>query len=486
MTSPEPSAAAPARDRLAALALVLLSLGVLFVDAAVKEVHGTAAFYASLARVIADTGDPLAPYRGADAYLLKPPLMLWLTAAAVHLLGPTHLAATLWTRLCGVAVVMLTWALGRRLYGPAVGWWAGLIVLTNSTIHQFSTTLRMDPMLTAGMLLALLGYFNGARRGGPALAFAGVAIAIMSKGPPALAVLLLAIGHALAAGKWPGRARGWLFGALVLVLPLAWYGHLYGEHGARVWTEFAADARRGEDEPSAAKLPSAVEEYVEKPLKRYWPWLPFMLIGYAGACRELVRRDRPRDERARAALLVAWVAVLVAGASIKPDHDVRYLYPVIPALAILAGGVLVRLTRARVPRPVHVACALAGAALLLAATAPQRWFRDTRPANAAMLARIDREMPPGAPVLVIGDNPNNPPGPRRQSTQYDWVHYYLGRWSVVKLPAQVTAGDLAAAPIVLVARHPRRDAILAQLNLAPVISGVEMVLALPPGRPGAS
>ena len=95
-----------------------------------------------------------------------------------------------------------------------------------------------------------------------------------------------------------------------------------------------------------------------------------------------------------------------------------------------------------------------------------------------MQRHLDRVVPATQPVLVVGDNPNNPPGPRRQSTQLDWVHYYLGRWSTVRMPAQLAGTDLRAVPAVLVWRYDDRAAVMRNLGLRPIVSGREMVLAV--------
>lgn len=130
--------------------LLLASVAVLFAGATVDELHGTPTFYASLAREIVEAGDPLAIFRGDAAYLLKPPLVIWLAAASSALLGLSEFAVTLPSRLAAVLAIAFAYLLCRRLLGSTAAWIAALILLTNSTFIQFSTTLRMDSMLLAG------------------------------------------------------------------------------------------------------------------------------------------------------------------------------------------------------------------------------------------------------------------------------------------------------------------------------------------------
>ncbi|MCC7412716.1 MAG: glycosyltransferase family 39 protein [Gammaproteobacteria bacterium] len=468
---------ATASPRGSVAVLAAASLIVLFAGAGSKEIHGTSIFYASLARDIADAGDVLGIYRGADAYLLKPPALVWLTALAVKLLGPTSFAGTLFARLSGVAVVLLTYALGRRLFGPAAAWLGAVMLLTNSTFHQFSSALRMDALMTAGVLLAVIGYLEAGRRWGPYAFFGGLALGLLAKGPQVLGVLLLVPAHALVLGRWPPLRRCWP-AALLLSLPLAWYGWLLSEHGARVWQELAADAARGGSESIQLQLSSAWREYVHKPLLRFWPWLPLLLAGCVYGGYRCTARGVTRAVRADAGLLLVWVGAVFVAAAIKPDHDLRYVYPALPPLSLLAGALAAHLLRQQLPRWALALAACLAAGLFVATLVPGLLGKDTRPAIAAMHRRLDAALAPGEPVLVVGFHVNNPPGPRRQSTHVDWVHYYFGRDAHVIAPHRARAADVAAAPVVLVARYGKRAQVLAALDLETLVAGEEMVLAV--------
>ncbi len=464
-------------------ALALFAAGVLYADAAVKEIHGTAGLYAALAREIADTGDWFGIFRGPDAYLLKPPLMIWLTAGVVELLGPGSFSGTFAVRACGLAVVALTCYIGRRMYGHAAGWFAALVLVTNSTFHQFSTALRMDPLLTAGSLLAIAGYLRGGRAG--AWAFhAGIVVGILAKGPQAAALLLLLPVHAGIAGRLPAGGRHWGLAASLLLAPLAWYGWLTYEHGTRWVSELAADTVRDAPGSLAVQLASAWHEYAVRPFHRYWPWLPFMLAGLAAAVWRGAHPATAPGTRADSVLLVLWVVLVVAGSSLKPEHDIRYLYPALPAAAILAGWMLARLAHETVPRWVSVPFGALGIALLVLATMPGRVFDDTRAANAEIVRRLDATLAPGEPVLTLGFHVNNRPGPRRQDTHVDWVYYYYGRPARVVEPELVTQAELRSVPLLLVARYGRRREVLERLDLEPLVEGEEMLLAVSRARAG--
>ena len=143
-------------DRLPWLVLAIATLLVFFVGVGDRQMHGTAAFYASMSWQIAETGIWLPLHNGPEPYWLKPPLVFWLSALTMEGLGPTNLAASLWSRLFGVGCVALTALLARRFYGATAGVLAGVICLTNGTLIETAITFRLDTALLFWMLLALL------------------------------------------------------------------------------------------------------------------------------------------------------------------------------------------------------------------------------------------------------------------------------------------------------------------------------------------
>jgi 4-amino-4-deoxy-L-arabinose transferase-like glycosyltransferase len=457
--------------------LLAVAAAVLFADAAVSELHGTAVFYASMAREMADARDPLVAFTDERAYLLKPPLLLWLSAAAVAWLGPSGFAASLASRLFGLATLALTVHLGRRLYGASAGWFAGLVLVTNSTFLQFTNTVRMESLVTTGVLLALIGYLQGGRRG-PLAFFSGVTIGLLAKGPAGLLPLALAPVHAWLTGRRPGPALAWFRASLVLVAPAVWFGYMFHLHGATPITDLAADALRGGHEGVAPQLQSAVSVYVESPLRRYWPWLPFMVAGVVYAAREC-RPGVAARRRRRSLLLLVWIAMVIVAAAVKPDHDIRYLYPALPAIAVLAGWVLARIFRARVPGFALAATAAGGLFAFACMLEPDWLFDDARPAIAQIRAAVEVHTSPGAPIPVVGTQITDARAPRRQNDHRDWVHFYLGRPVTLHYWESVDAQALAREPLVLIAEMPDWRALAGKLGLRAVVSTEEILLAVP-------
>ena len=457
--------------------LVVLALVIMLSAAHTREVHGTAALYASLARSIADSGDPFGVFTGPQAYLLKPPLLMWITAAFVKVLGPTSLAATLAVRLTGLLLVLLTYFLARRLFGTTVAWCAALVLVTNSTFHHYATTIRMDALLTLGVLLALVAWLHGRHRLAPGVFFVGLSIAILSKGPPGLLPLAVLPLYA-----WTSRAplappRYWCAGALVLLLPVAWYWFLIDANGARVWQELAADIARGGQSSWREHWYSALDAYVVRPFLRFWPGLPFMFHGLWLTVRRL--RDSQAEVRAGAQLLLSWIALVIIVSVTKPDHDIRYLFLALPALAV-AGGLSVAHWLGT--RSLQWLCAVIAALCLGLGLLGTRLEPDDRNEIAQIRQVLEEVLSENAPVVFVGTNPNNRPGPRRQHNDVDWAHYYLGREASMRMFTRANPDELSEHPVLLVSRLVRSPQAYQQLELEELIAAEEVSLVRPRPR----
>jgi 4-amino-4-deoxy-L-arabinose transferase-like glycosyltransferase len=73
-------------------------------------------------------------------------------------------------------------------------------------------------------------------------------------------------------------------------------------------------------------------QYPRLLLKHYWPWLPFMLVGFWVLAKKALRnRDWP------ASLLVIWILGIIGPLSLAEFKILRYIMPVFPAFALLAA-----------------------------------------------------------------------------------------------------------------------------------------------------
>ena len=74
-----------------------------------------------VAKQMVESGDWLFPHRGTELYSDKPPLFMWLQAAAYALFGNWRVAFLLPSLLAALGTLWLRVDLGRRLWTRRVG-----------------------------------------------------------------------------------------------------------------------------------------------------------------------------------------------------------------------------------------------------------------------------------------------------------------------------------------------------------------------------
>jgi 4-amino-4-deoxy-L-arabinose transferase-like glycosyltransferase len=354
--------------------LLIACFLVLFANAEAHLTGGDAVLYAKEARLIAETGE-YATLRFGQELNHHGPLLFWLTAWAIKVLSPTPLAVTLFSRLFGIGCIILTGWLGSHLFGKNTGWFAALALATCYTFVRNTATLRMDSALTFGILLAMLGYFRAEKPWGAPVFFTGIALAVLAKSVAGFLPLFLAPLHAMFAGNfhlpWKTSPRRWLYWSPLMLLPLVWWAYLISQYGGLVFSVYRDDFL-SLDTGQSADLTDRVYRFFEIYFydfgRKYLPWSIFTVIGLTTVSRGALSSNKERWERADAGLLVGWIiAVLIAG-GLKPSQYQRYLFPALPAIAIVTAVVVVAMLQDRmpiwIPAIVAVLTVVSGARLL--------------------------------------------------------------------------------------------------------------------------
>ena len=119
-------------------------------------------FFAQTAREMYERGDLVVPTFNQALFSHKPPFMYWMMIAAYHVFGVTEFAARFPSALFGIANVLLIWRLGARLYSPAVGFWAGIMLATSLNFVVVSRAATCDAELVFFCTLPLYIFARGA------------------------------------------------------------------------------------------------------------------------------------------------------------------------------------------------------------------------------------------------------------------------------------------------------------------------------------
>lgn len=376
------NAHAAAGPALAALTLVAFALRLLLFDR--FPLREDEAIYAVWARSVAH--DPWFLTIWPD----KPPLFLWLQAAALALFGPSAAAARWLSLAASTLTVPLAAAIARRLWGPRAALFAGALLALNPFAIAFAPTGYTDSLLVAcGMAAAAL-----AVRGRAFAAGLWLGAAVMTKQQGLLYAPL--IGGLLAA-QWradgysmraAGRSAAHMaLGAAAVVLPILLWD-------ARRWAVAPSPWDLGARNYGALAL-APIHEWPARtsawaPLLwqlagSWWAWALLALgAAWAGAAaaasRERQAPNRAAGTRARSVLggsrgfqprrrhaatvILAWSGAFLAlhlVTTVQPWD--RYLLPLAPALALL-GGWAASVLPLRTGKEALLAAALAAVVLL--------------------------------------------------------------------------------------------------------------------------
>jgi 4-amino-4-deoxy-L-arabinose transferase-like glycosyltransferase len=325
-------------------ALVLLALW--FVKLPERPLaHPDEGRYAEISREMVVTGDWVTPRLNGFAYLQKPPLQYWATAAAYEAFGVSEWTARLWTALTGLAAVFITGFAGRRLLGDAAGEYGALALLASPYFVVLSGVNTLDMGVSLFLTGAVFAYLlsrqaatRAAERGWMLVAWGAMALAVLSKG---LIGVVLPLGTLIAYAIWHRQPAAiarlhWLPG-------LALFGAI-----TMPWFVLVARANPGFLEffflhEHFQRFTSTVHDRAGP----IWYFLPILLLAVApwivAAAEGIAQAWRSRPEGGTVStrrFLLFWCAIVFAFFSISQSKLPAYLLPIVPTLALLAGAAL--------------------------------------------------------------------------------------------------------------------------------------------------
>ncbi|MFH1059483.1 MAG: glycosyltransferase family 39 protein [Pseudomonadota bacterium] len=311
--------------------------------------------YAASVAAMFSRGDFIAPFLNGQPYLEKPILVFWLIAIGQAILGPGELAARLPSALASLGlVVWLGWLLITTSRNPAftaLSLAAAAFTPLMALVGRASLT---DLPLTLFTTLSLGAFFVAGEREGKGgrwwwlIAWAGLGLGFLTKGPVALAVVLptALIYAALQRKLWLTLSRARiLWGlAIFLAINLPWYGLVFWRMGDEFWRAFFVSQNLRRFSEVLLGHGGGFFYYLPVLLLGFWPFSAAALPGLGSALFKNRREARAADPLARLRLL-AGVAVLVVLVvfSLAATKQINYIMPAWPWLAVLAGYQLWRL-----------------------------------------------------------------------------------------------------------------------------------------------
>ena len=331
------------------------------------------AVYAVATREMLRTGDWLAPMFNGAPFFDKPILFYWLQLMAFKLFGVTEFAARLVPAVSAVGIIGTTFWAGRTFFNRAVGHLAALFVALAPATFALSAIAILDMTFTAFLFAGVVLAASAAMHDRPRRqwwGYACIALAVVTKGP--LAIALAGITFLVALVAVPNvrpqllRLR-WLTGcALVIALASPWFIYMYARFGyafiegyflrENVWL-YAANLFTSTRSPVF---------YLRVLALGMLPWTPVVV----GRLVDAVRGDRISDEER---LFWCWsvaITVFFTLSRFKLDH---YIYPVLPALCLIAAHTWWRVSRATTLRA-HLGAFLGIASVAVLFVAAGAWL----------------------------------------------------------------------------------------------------------------
>lgn len=320
--------------------MLLLSLGVplLFLGLGPTFLDPDEGLYADIAGRMVASGDLVVPRFNGLPYLEKPPLYFWLSAAALAAGLPAEGALRGISALSALASALLTWRIGRRLWGPEAGVLGGVAFLTMAGVALYVRKASTDLLFVACLALAVWGFLRDAER--PAarrrflFLYLGAALGLLTKGLIGLLfpLSIVALSGLLVSRPVLGRLNFGRGLALFGVVALPWHVAAAVREPDLFWFYLVdnqvlrfLDVRRVVEDD----LPVGTLAFLLLTFVWLFPWSVFLLARSGGGVAPGARWR---------AVPVIWVLTVIAFFALSRSKLEYYALPAFPAIALLAGA----------------------------------------------------------------------------------------------------------------------------------------------------
>ena len=388
--------------RLALFLLLAASILPYFVDLNGSSIwDANEAFYVETPREMLESGDFVSPTFNYQPRLNKPVLSYWIVAGFFTVFGVSVGVQRLPIALAAVMMIFTAFLLARagadpprdqhqRSTATESALWAAAGLAVAPRLMMFGRRIFIDIYISMFMGLTLLFFalaerYPARRRLFLLLMYAAVGLGVLTKGPVAAALPALVFAIYLIVHGELKRVRHMMIPAgavVVLAIAAPWYAALYDRYGWTYITSFfvgeniarytegvGVESRRG---PSF---------YIPVVFSDSFPW-SLCLFGAAGLWLSEWRRSRQRrdpgsetvatvPDQAQLALRVRtllwlWVLGTVGFFTFSAAKQDLYIFPIVPAVAALAGLYIAReTTNGAVARPRSLRITAAAIGLLL-------------------------------------------------------------------------------------------------------------------------
>jgi 4-amino-4-deoxy-L-arabinose transferase-like glycosyltransferase len=185
--------------------------------------------YAEIAREMLASHNFIVPHLNYVPYIEKPPLLYWLTAGSMKLLGVNEFAARLVNASAALIGVLSTYLFALSTFDYRRACLAGAVLATSALYAVMAQVLTTDMLLAAAITIAMFAFFRQWRDGGRWwwLFYSAMGLAVLTKGPVGTALPLISAAIFLwYEGQWHGAVRRFhLIAGLIITaaMSLPWF-----------------------------------------------------------------------------------------------------------------------------------------------------------------------------------------------------------------------------------------------------------------------
>jgi 4-amino-4-deoxy-L-arabinose transferase-like glycosyltransferase len=304
--------------------------------------------YAQVAKEMVERGDWILMHVNGNTYVDKPPLFFWGIALSSFLWkGFTSFSARFPSAFLSTLTVLLTFFLGKKLYGSRIGFLSGLILATSFEFAYLSTRANIDATLTfftTTSIFFFLHWYQHRRREGDeekgkrSLSiygfYAGMAFATLTKGPVGFILpLLVSLMYLLVQKDWKAMKRMRLLTgmALLIVMVLSWYLPAALKGGQAFLDETLLYQTIVRFAKGTSHVRSIYYYLANFPVD-FLPWflfLPGAIVYGLSKRREGFSKDF--------LFLLVWFAAIFIFFSFSRGKRAIYLLPLYPAASLMVG-----------------------------------------------------------------------------------------------------------------------------------------------------
>lgn len=335
------------------------------------------------AKTMVESGQWLFPHRGREWYAEKPPVFMWMQAAAYEVVRDWRIAFLLPSLIAALLTLWLTYDLARRLWNRRAARHAALALFVCLQFGLQAKRGQIDMVLVAMTTLSLWGLSKhlllGPDRRALWLGMFAAGLGTVTKGVGFLPVLALLpwlvwrwrrperrTPRSADAGRtWALAVLSFLAGVGVWLVPMLISVKTSGDPALSSYAGEILFRQTGTRYANAWHHVKPAWYYLQVIATLWLPGallLPWLLPAW-------LRRLRGGD--GRLVLLLGWVALVLLFFTASAGKREVYIFPALPALCVAAGSLLPALLRRRGVCNLLFAylCALAIAACALSLTA---------------------------------------------------------------------------------------------------------------------